>query len=60
MRAIDLKIGDQVVYKDTDQAVYAKVVGIDNEKKIIRFIDLDEFEWEEQFNAIPETVSRKL
>lgn len=60
MRANDLKVGDKVMYQDTDEKVQATVMSIDNDSKIVVFKDWEDFEWEEQFEDIPATVIRKL
>jgi len=56
----DLKVGDKVMYQDTDEKVQATVVAIDAENEIVRFKDWEDFEWDEMFNDIPATVIRKL
>jgi len=56
----DLKVGDKVMYQDTDEKVQATVMAIDAENEIVRFKDWEDFEWDEMFNDIPATVIRKL
>ena len=51
-----LSIGDKVKYDDGDEIVVAKVIGRDNEKRSIRFVDMDEFEWDEDYEQIPNVV----
>jgi len=54
----DLKVGDKVMYQDTDEKVQAEVMKI--EDGYVHFKDWDDFEWQEEFKDIPETVIRKL
>lgn len=56
----DLKVGEKVMYRDSDEKVQAVVLAIDTEKRIVRFMDWEDFEWDEPFDDIPETVIRKL
>lgn len=51
-----LSIGDKVKYDDGSEVVVAKVIGRDDAKKVIMFIDMDEFEWEETYKEIPFVV----
>lgn len=54
----DLSVGDKVMYQDTDEKVQAQVMKI--EDGYVHFKDWDDFEWQEEFKDIPETVLRKL
>jgi len=56
----DLKVGDKVMYQDTDEKVQATVLAIDKENEVVKFVDWEDFEWEEQFDDIPDTIIRKL
>lgn len=60
MTAADLSVGDKVVYQDSEERVEAMVQQINNDTQEILFIDLDDFEWQERFDAIPQVVVRKL
>lgn len=60
MIAEDLFVGDKVMYQDTEERCMATVISIDPEKEIIHFKDWEDFEWEEEFKYIPETVIKKL
>jgi len=59
MTAKDLKVGDKVMYQDGEK-VQATVMAIDNENKIVKFRDWEDFEWDERFDDIPATVTRKI
>lgn len=56
----DLKVGHKVIYYDADEKVVAKVLKKDDETKMVTFVDTDDFEWEEAYDDIPETVRRVL
>ena len=56
----DLKVGDKVMYQDTEEKCQAEVLVIDTNREIVVFRDWDDFEWDEKFEDIPETVIRKL
>ena len=60
MEAKDLKVGDKVLCEDTDGMFSAIILYIDTIKKIVRFIDKEDFKWDEKFEDIPQTVLRKL
>lgn len=57
-----LKAGIKVKYDEGDggEKCIAKVLKIDQDKKVVLFIDADDFEWESPFDEIPETVKRIL
>ncbi len=55
-----LKVGTKVKYDEGygGEKCIAKVLRIDQERKVVLFIDTDDFEWESPFDEIPETVKR--
>jgi len=60
MKASDLGIGDKVRYVDGGETCIAKVLSKDDTKRIIHFIDTDDFEWDEEYDDIPEVVKSIL
>ena len=62
MEAKDLVVGGKYMYQEDphEEKVQATVLAIDNEKQIVRFVDWDDFEWDERFEDIEDTVKRKL
>ena len=60
MKAKDLIIGSIYLYQDNGEKCTAKVLEIDNEKKVVKFKDWEDFEWAEQFEDIPETIIKRL
>jgi len=60
MKHQDLKIGQMYLYQDTDETCQAVVLKIDNEKKEVTFTDTEEFEWQEPFEDIPNTIIKTL
>jgi len=57
-----LFVGAKVKYDEGPggEKCIAKVLKIDHEKKVVLFIDSDDFEWESPFDEIPVTVKRIL
>jgi hypothetical protein len=55
-----LKVGTKVKYDEGEggEKCIAKVLKIDRDKKVVLFVDTDDFEWESPFAEIPETVKR--
>jgi len=64
MEAKDLKVGDKLVYQEDpnypDEKCEVKVTGINLETEKVHFMDLDDFDWEEKFEDIPNVIVRKL
>lgn len=58
MKAEDLNVGDNVIYRDDCERCLATVLRVNLINKTVRFKDWDEFEWDERFEEIPETVLR--
>lgn len=60
MKAADLKTNSWYKYQDCDETCNAKVEAIDHEKRLVYFVDDEEFQWEDSFDDIPTVIIKKL
>jgi len=64
MKAEDLVVGGKYVYQEDprhpDEKCEVRVQQINTETKKVHFMDLDDFDWEEKFEDIPDVIIRKL